>query len=171
MSNQPSDATELRNSLTREVSNDAYAISSQIFRGQEGDVARVSNDQVDERYRQAFASNDRSYLMQEAARDPNQFLASMQRLGVTMPAGEELQPEPKLPAAAKANVPVPKPPAAASRPSYDQPDQVPAPTPLSSVPPVQPPPPAAPMPTPAPPPALPLAPSPAAVPPPPGVIA
>jgi hypothetical protein len=124
---QQTDTEALRNSLTREVTNDAYAISSQIFKGQEPDVARVSNEQVDARYRQAFASNDRGYLQQEAVRDPVQFMASMQRLGVTMPAGQEITPDPKLPKDAKANVPLPKPPESATQTTYDQAHQVPSP--------------------------------------------
>ena len=162
MPQNQTDAQALRDSMTREVSNDAYAISSQIFKGQESDVARVSNDQVDARYRQAFASGDRQYLMQEAARDPVQFLASMDRLGVTMPPGQQLPQEPKLPSSAKPNVPVPKPPESALQQMYPSPESVPAP-----------PPPTPPMPPPAPalPPAPPLAAAPAAPPmPPPDVI-
>src|SRR5215471_5691119 len=123
---QQSDTEMLRDSMTREVSNDAYAIASQIFKGPEPDVGRVSNQQLDERYRQAFVSNDRQYLQQEATRDPAQFLASMQRLGVTMPPGQELQPEPPLPKAAKANVPVPKTPPQAQQPTFSTAEEVPA---------------------------------------------
>lgn len=110
---QKSDTEVIRDAVTREVTNDAYAISGQIFKGQEPDVSRVSNDQLDARYRQAFVTNDRNYLMAEAARDPVQFLASMQRLGVQMPPGQEIESQPKLPTAAKPNVPLPKPPAQA----------------------------------------------------------
>jgi hypothetical protein len=162
------DTEALRNSLTREVTNDAYAISSQIFKGQEPDVARVSNEQVDARYRQAFSTNDRSYLQQEAVRDPVQFMASMQRLGVTMPAGQEITPDPKLPKDAKANVPLPKPPESATQTTYDQLQQVPAPAPVVPLPQPAPavamPPPVAPGGPP------PLAAPPVAMPPPPGVI-
>jgi len=163
MPNNQTDANALRDSMTREVTNDAYSISQQIFRGQEGDVSRVSNEQLDERYRQAFASEDRTYLMQEATRDPVQFLASMQRLGVSMPPGQEIQPEPPLPKAAKANVPLPKPPEQALQSTYPTAQEVPPPEvpPQSSVPP------AAPMPLA--PPAQPLAPAPP-VQPPPGMI-
>jgi len=143
---QQSDTELLRDSMTREVSNDAYAIAAQIFKGPEPDVGRVSTQQLDDRYRQAFSQNDRTYLQQEATRDPAQFLASMQRLGVTMPPGQELTPEPKLPAAAKANAPVPKPPASALQQTYGSLEEVPAqplasPVPLQpAVPPVMPPP-------------------------------
>ena len=111
--NQP-DSTVLRDSLTREVTNDAYAISQQIFKGQEPDVARVDNEELDTRYYQAILNDDRRYLMSEAARDPSQFMASMQRLiddqRAFMPPGSELDQQGKLPQAAKANVPLPKPP-------------------------------------------------------------
>jgi len=167
---QPTESQILRDSLTREVTNDAYSIAQQIFKGQEPDVARVSNEQLDERYRQAFAKNDRPYLMAEAARDPIQFMASMQRLGVQMPPGAEIEPQAKLPSSAKSNVPLPSPPPQAVQPSYPQPDQVPPP----------PAPPGAPVPSPTPgpapvlpapsPPPTPLVAPPIAVPPPPGVI-
>jgi len=137
------DTEALRNSLTREVTNDAYAISAQIFKGQEPDVARVSNEQVDDRYRQAFTTNDRSYLMQEASRDPVQFMASMQRLGVTMPPGQELSQEPKLPKDARTDVPLPKPPESATQATYQQFSQIPV---LSTLPPPQPAPATVPMP-------------------------
>jgi len=151
MPNNQTDANALRDSMTREVTNDAYSISQQIFRGQEGDVSRVSNEQLDERYRQAFTTEDRSYLMQEAVRDPVQFLASMQRLGVSMPPGQEIQPEPPLPKAAKANVPLPKPPEQALQSTYPTAQEVPPP----EVPPQSPVPPAAPMPQPLAPPPVP----------------
>lgn len=115
---QQSDTELLRDSMTREVSNDAFSIASQIFKGAEPDVARVSTQQLDDRYRQAFMSNDRQYLQQEATRDPAQFLSAMQRLGVTMPPGQELQPEPPLPKSAKSTAPVPKPPAQALQQTF-----------------------------------------------------
>jgi hypothetical protein len=126
-SNNPQDPTVLRDSLTREVTNDAYSIASQIFKGPHEDVARVSNEQLDARYRQAFMSEDRGYLMAEASRDPAQFLAAMERLGVSMPPGEEIQPDPPLPKAAKSAAPIPKAPAATQPTTYDTPEAVPPP--------------------------------------------
>jgi len=126
-SNNPQDPTVLRDSLTREVTNDAFTIASQIFKGPHEDVARVSNEQLDERYRQAFMSEDRGYLMAEAGRDPAQFLAAMERLGVSMPPGEEIQPDPPLPKAAKSAAPIPKAPASTQVQTYDTPEDVPPP--------------------------------------------
>ncbi|HYW88542.1 MAG TPA: hypothetical protein VFB50_12280 [Chloroflexota bacterium] len=154
---QQSDTEAIRDSMTREVTNDAYHIAGQIFKTAEPDVSRVSNEQVDARYRQAFSTGDRTYLMQEAARDPVQFLASMNRLGVTMPPDKPLPQEEPLPKAAKANVPLPKPPESAQQPTFEQPEDVPVPPPT---------PPAL-----APPPAMPPAMAPSApAPPPPGVV-
>jgi hypothetical protein len=128
--NNPQDPDVLRDSLTREVTNDAYAIAGQIFKGPHSDVSRVSNEQLDERYRQAFMREDRGYLMAEASRDPAQFLAAMERLGVSMPPGEELQPNPPLPKAAKSAAPIPKAPTATQPTTYAAPEDVPAlPTP------------------------------------------
>jgi len=130
----PSEVALLRDSLTREASNDAYAIAQQIFKGPQPDVSRVSNEQLDERYRQAFATDDRQYLGQEATRDPAQFMAAMQRLGVQMPPGQQLQPDPALPKSARANVPVPKPPESALQQLFPSPEAVPAaPAPVPSM--------------------------------------
>jgi hypothetical protein len=157
MPQQP-DTEVLRDSMTREVTNDAYAIAGQIFKVPDGDVARVSNEQLDERYRQALQSNQRDYLMAEAGRDPNQFLAAMQRLGVQMPAGEEIQPDPPLPKAAKSNAPIPKPPESAVQELYPAPKAVPPPAP--PLPPMTlPPSPAATPPAPPPPAAMPIPPA------------
>ena len=130
----PSEVALLRDSLTREASNDAYAIAQQIFKGPQPDVSRVSNEQLDQRYRQAFATDDRQYLGQEATRDPAQFMAAMQRLGVQMPPGQELSPEPALPKTAKANVPVPKPPESALQQLFPSPEAVPQSAPVPSMP-------------------------------------
>src|SRR5215831_19725240 len=140
------DTEALRNSLTREVTNDAYAISSQIFKGQEPDVARQTNEQVDQRYQQAINTGDRQYLMAEASRDPAQFLASMQRLieagQAYMPPGSELTQQPKLPQAAKPDVPLPTVPQHAF-PATVQPSALAALTPPTAAPaPASPPPPA-----------------------------
>ena len=129
----PSEVALLRDSLTREASNDAYAIAQQIFKGPQPDVSRVSNEQLDERYRQAFMSDDRQYLGLEATRDPAQFMAAMQRLGVQMPPGQELQPDPALPKTAKANVPVPKPPESAVQQLFPSPEAVPQAAPVPSM--------------------------------------
>jgi len=168
------DPEAIRNALTREVTTDAYNIASQIFPGPQGDVSHVSNAQLDERYRQAFANNEREWLTAEATRDPTQFLAAVGRLGVTMPPGEDLPQEEPLPKSARSDVPVPKAPSSALPTLYDTPDQVPTAQGLPS-------PPAAPGPVPvggpipmvaAPPqPAVqPVSPPPPPVPPPPGVL-
>jgi len=121
------DSSTLRDALTREVTSDAYVIAGQIFKTPDGDIARVSNDQLDERYRQAFITNDRNYLMAEAGRDPAQFLASMQRLGVQMPPGQEVQPEAPLPRTARSNAPIPKAPPSAVQQLFPTPQEVPTP--------------------------------------------
>jgi len=155
----PSEVEVLRNSLTREASNDAYSIAQDVFKGTMPDVSRVSNEQLDARYHQAILTGDRQYLQAEAARDPAQFMASMKRLiddgRAVMPPEKPLETQPALPQAAKANVPVPKPPEGAQPQQFAQPEQVPAPQPALPMPPA---------------PAAPLAPPPMPAPPPPGVL-
>lgn len=101
--------------MTREVSNDSYAIAQQVFgQGQQPDVARMSNQQIDDRYMQAVQNGDRDYLSSEAVRDPRQFLESMQRLHtagrISVPPDQALEPQPPLPRPAQAAAPVPQPP-------------------------------------------------------------
>jgi len=138
------DTEALRNALTREVTNDAYAISNQIFKGQEPDVARQTNEQVDQRYQQAINTGDRQYLMSEASRDPAQFMASMQRLidagQAYMPPGTQLERQPKLPQAAKPDVPLPSAPEQAFPQALEAGAPVPsAPGPAAAQPPIAPP--------------------------------
>jgi len=126
----PQDPEALRNALTREVTTDAYNIAGQIFRGPQPDVAHVNNDELDQRYLQAINSNDRQYLMSEAARDPTQFLSSMGRLHeagkIMVPRDAQIPQEPPLPPGARSNVPIPKPHPDALPATFKEPDQVPA---------------------------------------------
>jgi len=153
----PSDTEIIRNSLTREVTNDAYAISQQIFKGQEPDVARVSNEQLDERYHQAILSGDRNYLMAEAARDPQQFLAATDRLVASgrafVPPDAKAQPDAPLPRAARPDVPLPKVPPSLQQ-TFVEPPASPSIPEVSAPPPSTPAAPLAPAPTPGLPPPL-----------------
>jgi hypothetical protein len=129
-SQNPQDPEALRNALTREVTTDAYNIAGQIFRGPQPDVSHVSNDELDQRYLQAIHTNDRQYLMSEAARDPTQFLSSMSRLHeagkIFVPPDAQIPQEPPLPPGARSNVPIPQPHPDALPATFKQPDQVPA---------------------------------------------
>jgi hypothetical protein len=131
-SNQ-TDPEVIRNSLTREVTNDASVISSQIFRGPALDTSHVTNQQLDDHYRQAFQANDRQFLMDEATRDPVQFMASMDRLGVTMPPDKPLPPNQPLPPGARPNVSLPKPSESALQQQFSTPQEVPPPQPAAPV--------------------------------------
>lgn len=130
MAQNPQDPEALRNSLTREVTTDAYNIAGQIFRGPQPDVAHVNNDELDQRYLQAIHTDDRQYLMSEAARDPTQFLNSIARLSdagkIFVPPDAGIPQEPPLPPGARSNVPIPQPHPDALPATFKQPDQVPA---------------------------------------------
>jgi len=102
------DAESLQEDLAREVTRDAAILSHQIFSKPEPDVARVSDRDVDQRYLQAFQQNDRAYLMREAQRDPQQFMKSMQRLGVSMPPNKSVEIPLPLPRAADPRAPLPE---------------------------------------------------------------
>jgi hypothetical protein len=148
MPDRRSDVAIVRDQITREVSNDAFAIASQVFSTPEPDVTRVTSQQIDDRYRRAFVENDRPYLISEAQRDPKQFLEATGRLGVVMPPDKPLSPpEPPLPQPAQAAPPLPQPPPTVLPEATPVPPEVlsapttPAPPPLAAPPPALAPPP------------------------------
>jgi hypothetical protein len=102
------DAESLQQDLAREVTRDAAIMAHQIFSKPEPDVMRVSDEDIDQRYTLAFRTNDRVYLMREAQRDPQQFMKSMQRLGVTMPPNKSVEIPLPLPRAADPRAPLPE---------------------------------------------------------------
>jgi hypothetical protein len=142
----------LQDEVTREVNGDAQHLATAIF-GKPGDmpdVARVPDDVLEARYRQAYQNQDRQWLTQEAQRDPNQFVKTARKIGVMLP--EEMAKTPPPPEQA-APTPVMPPPApvAAPAPALPLPPGlagVPAPAPVSPVPLPMPPPVAMPAPTP-----------------------
>lgn len=118
---------KLQNDITSEISRDAPAIAQGIFGDNKNhpDMSQVSNAQLDQIYRQAYQTNDRQFLQQEARRDPQQFLDVAQRIGVTMPP-----PTPPAAPAATPNVPVPVPMPAPVMPAPAPPAMPPPPVPV-----------------------------------------
>ena len=82
-----SEVVDLRDEITREVNTDADHLARSIFPHVDAmpDLRRVPNETVDARYKAAYQANDRQWLQQEARRDPEQFLATAKRIGVTKP--------------------------------------------------------------------------------------
>jgi len=78
---------QLQYEITNEISRDAKPIAQGVFgnNARHPDMATVSNVELDQMYRDAYARNDRTFLMQEAQRDPEQFLAVTDRIGVADP--------------------------------------------------------------------------------------
>lgn len=70
----------LRDEITKEVNGDAEVLADQVFREQRPDFSRVSNEQYDQAILQKLQAGDRAWLNSEAQRDPNQFIASRDRL-------------------------------------------------------------------------------------------
>jgi hypothetical protein len=79
---------KLQGEITQEVTGDAKAIAQGVFgdNANHPDMAQVSNQHLDDLYRQKYMANDRTWLQQEARRDPQQFLDVAKRIGVSMPA-------------------------------------------------------------------------------------
>ena len=113
---------QLQYEIGNEIRRDAAPIAQGVFgnNARHPDMATVSNQELERIYADAYQRNDRQFLMQEAQRDPVQFLAVTDRLGVQDPPldaqGNPTGPDPNALQKALMN-----PPAAAAPP-------VPAPT-------------------------------------------
>ena len=100
--NQKNEIVRLQSEITNEVARDAPEIAKGIFgdNADHPDMAQVSNQQLDDMYRQKFLSgnpDDRQWLQAEAKRDPQQFLKVAERLNVKLPPPAP-PPEPMPPA-------------------------------------------------------------------------
>src|SRR5262245_29489915 len=78
---------QLQYEITNEISRDAAPIARGVVgnNARHPDMATVSNQELDRIYAAAYLRNDREFLMQEAQRDPEQFLQVTDRLGVPDP--------------------------------------------------------------------------------------
>ena len=93
---RPGEVDQLQYEIMNEISRDVPEIARGIFGKQTNlpDMTRVSNQQVDQMYRQAYLRGDRQFLQQEALRDPQQFLDVTDRLGVKdRPVGMDGKPQ------------------------------------------------------------------------------
>jgi len=137
------EVTKLQQEITREVNTDAEHLARSVFGnpGRMPDMARVNDETLDARFRQAYQAQDRQWLIGEAKRDPEQFVKVARRIGVRLP--EELPPplpepvpSPMMaapPAAPPVISPPPSPlalPGAVSAPGQPVPLTVPGPGPL-----------------------------------------
>jgi hypothetical protein len=79
----------LRDQITDEVNRDAVVISKQLFGGnaesREPDLQRVNDAQLRGLYRQKYMEQDRTWLQNEARRDPIQFTKVARQIGVVLP--------------------------------------------------------------------------------------
>jgi len=138
--NQKNELVRLQSEITNEISRDAPHIATMVFGDAKDhpDIAGVSNQQLDEAYRQKFEAQDRTWLQAEARRDPEQFLKVADRIGAKVPPPQP--PPPPMPAPAPvvpapsvpgAGVPLPAPVAA---PQLPPPALAPAPPPVAPAP-------------------------------------
>jgi hypothetical protein len=130
------EVVRLQSEIANEVARDAPEIAQGIFgdNASHPDMAQVSNQQLDQVYRQKFLSgspDDRQWLQTEARRDPAQFLDVAKRIGVAMPPPQPPAPPPPPPMPA----PMPMiPPMATSpvpTPMVPPPSPAPVPQPLA----------------------------------------
>jgi hypothetical protein len=102
-SSKQNEILKLQDEITREVTGDAASIAQGVFGENKNhpDMAQVSNQRLDDLYRQKYIANDRQWLQTEARRDPQQFLDVAKRIGVQPPT-PGAPPEPAPDAFAKA---------------------------------------------------------------------
>jgi hypothetical protein len=104
------EVSQLQQEITREVNTDAEHLARSVFGkpGAQPDMARVDDQTIDARFRQAYQTQDRKWLVGEAQRDPEQFVKIARRIGVMLPeeSAPTTQPE-ALPAALPAPPPSP----------------------------------------------------------------
>ena len=120
---------KLQDEITREVNADAQHLATSVFGkvGSQPDMHKVTDDMLNARFRQAYATGDRQFLTAEAQRDPEQFITVARRIGVMLP--EEMD---QLGQSAGMQAPPPlPPPVAAPAPSIPPPGAVPAPAPIT----------------------------------------
>lgn len=96
-SSQQNEIAQLQSEIYNEIQRDAEPIARGVFGGDNKgmtDMRGVSNDFLDNLYRQKYASGDRQWLVGEAHRDPNQFMQVSERIGVQMPDPNQPPPSP-----------------------------------------------------------------------------
>jgi len=122
--------TQLQDEISVEISRDAPHIATMVFGDAKDhpDIAGVSNQQLDDVYRQKFEAQDRTWLQAEARRDPEQFLKVADRIGAKVPPPQPPPPPMPAPVAAAPIVPPVAPPAA---PQLPPPGLAPAPPPVA----------------------------------------
>jgi len=128
--NQKNELVRLQSEITNEISRDAPHIATMVFGDAKDhpDIAGVSNQQIDDVYRQKFQAEDRTWLQAEARRDPEQFLKVAERIGAKIPPPQPPPPPMPAPVAAAPIVPPVAPPAA---PQLPPPAPVPAALPVA----------------------------------------
>jgi len=90
-----SEILQLQQEVFDEVQGDTEQLSQAIFGDVDNqpDLGSVSNERIDDIYRQAYQRGDRDFLQREARRDPEQFLKASERIGARVPP-----PRPQAPA-------------------------------------------------------------------------
>jgi hypothetical protein len=96
-----SEILQLQQEVFNEVQGDTEHLSQAIFGDVDNqpDLGSVSNERIDQIYRQAYQRGDRDFLQREARRDPEQFLRASERIGARVPPPQPMPAPPALPVA------------------------------------------------------------------------
>lgn len=86
-SRKTSEIQQLQDEISDEIAADAPEIAEMVFGKvrDQPDVVNVTNQRLDQVYREAYLREDRQWLQGEARRDPEQFLKIADRIGVVIP--------------------------------------------------------------------------------------
>jgi hypothetical protein len=95
-----SEILQLQQEVFDEVQGDTEHLSQAIFgdASNQPDLGSVSNERIDDIYRQAYQRGDRDFLQREARRDPEQFLRASERIGARVPPPQPTPVPPAMPA-------------------------------------------------------------------------
>lgn len=95
-----SEILQLQQEVFNEVQGDTEHLSQAIFGDVDNqpDLGSVSNERIDDIYRQAYQRGDRDFLQREARRDPEQFLRASERIGARVPPPQPTPAPPAMPA-------------------------------------------------------------------------
>lgn len=87
MPSTPHELDQIQQDITSEIQDDGPKLAKELF-GDKGKMPDMGNSTTAEAlamYRDAFLRQDRNWLIQEARRDPVQFLDLTKKLGVVTP--------------------------------------------------------------------------------------
>ena len=83
---------DMQQDITQEVNGDAPILAKSLFGDKMPDMGTTSDTEALDMMRQKFTEGDRAWLVNEAHRDPDQFMRLSKQLGVVAPPAPPASP-------------------------------------------------------------------------------